>query len=108
MVFKVASKINALFLHQLLQKPDIFIKAYYIFHTFVMEDFPFLGNEDDIITSCGAYLCDAVIESATVEVACYGRPGMLSREYYPESVVSNFVREYICYEPVRKKRFTES
>jgi len=108
MVFKVASKINALFFHQFLQEPHIFIKSSDIFRILVMECLPFLWDENNIIIPCGADIGDTVVESATKEIARYGRPSMLSGEYNPEAVMSDFIREYIRYESVRKKRLTES
>ena len=69
---------------------------------------PFLWDENNIIIPCGADIGDTVVESATKEIARYGRPSMLSGEYNPEAVMSDFIREYIRYESVRKKRLTES
>lgn len=97
-----------LFLHQFLQKPHILIKPRDIFHVLVMEGLSFLGDEHDIMAPGGADIGDRVVEPATEEIACYGRPGMLSGEDNPETVVPNLIREYIRYESVRKKRFTKS
>ena len=74
----------------------------------MMEGFPFLWNEDYIITSSGADFRDAVIESATEEIARYGGFSMLSWEDDTETVVTNLIRQYIRYESIRKKRFTKS
>jgi len=73
-----------------------------------MKNLSFLGNEDDVVATGGADIGDTVVESATKEIARYGRPSMLSGEYNPEAVMSDFIREYIRYESVRKKRLTES
>lgn len=73
-----------------------------------MEGFSFLRDEYDIMTPGGADVSDAVIESATVEIACYGRSSMLSGENNPETVVPDLVGEDVRYESVRKKRFTKS
>lgn len=99
--------INTLLLHQFLQKPHVLIESCDIFRILVMEDLSLLRDEDDILAPGGADLSDRVVEPATEEVARDGSPGMLPREYHSEAVVSDFVREHIRYESVRKKRLTE-
>lgn len=105
---RTSSKEDTLFLHQFLQKPHIFIEPRNVFHTLMMEGLSFLGDEHDIVAPGNADIGDAVIESTTIEVTCYGRSSMLSGEDNPETIVSNLVGEYIRYESVRKKRFTKS
>lgn len=72
-----------------------------------MKDFPFFGNEHDVITPGRADICNTIIEATTEEITGYGCPGVLPGEYNSETIVSDFVRKYICYESVRKKRFTK-
>ena len=74
----------------------------------MMEGFSFLGDKHDIITSCGANICNGIIESSSVEIACYGRFGMLPREYNSETIMTDFIWEYIGDESIRKKRFAKS
>lgn len=97
-----------LLLHQFFQKSHIFIETCYIFQILMMKDFAFLRDKDDIVTSERTDIRDTVIEAAAKEVASHGSTCMLSREYHSKAIVSDFVREDIRYESVRKKRFTKS
>lgn len=97
-----------LLLHQFFQESHIFIETRYIFWIFMMKDFPFLWNEYDVIATCCTYLCDRIIETTTEEVTSDGSTRVFPGKYDSKTIVSNFVREDIRYESIRKKRFTKS